>query len=127
MKILRNTTAGLIIAGMTALAGCSSYEGLKDDVQPVADAMCKFIGVENQIKTAAEAQDSIALDSLGKIRHQLQIEMTVLNQEFNQKYGKKFQDEGFQREYKKAMNDALMPCPHLSAHDREMMEEGKKQ
>ncbi len=123
---LKSAVAVLLVAASFVLGGCSSREKLKVEVQPIADAMCKFIDIQNQMKTAAEAGDSLAVDSLGRIRHQLQIEMTVLNQEFNKKFERKTQDEKWLRDYKKAMNEALLECPHLSAQDREMMEKGQE-
>lgn len=115
-------TAG--IAAAILLSGCGGNEELKENVQPVANAMCKFIEVQNLWKNAAEANDSVRIDSLNNIRQQLQIEMTVLNEEFKTKYGDKLNDEKFLKEYKKVMNDALLECPHLTKEDREMMEKG---
>ena len=83
-------TAGIVAAIL--LSGCSGSKELKEDVQPVADAMCKFIEVQNLMKNAVEANDSATIDSLSNIRHQLQIEMTVLNEEFKTKYGDKTND-----------------------------------
>jgi hypothetical protein len=121
---VRKVLFGVMIVGAMTLAACRSNEDLKEEVRPVADEMCKFIDVENQIKTAAKAADSAALDSLEKVRHQIQIEMTVLNQEFNGKFKDKIRDAEWLKTYKKAMNEALLECPHLSAQDREMMEQG---
>jgi hypothetical protein len=115
-------TSGLIAAIL--LSGCGGNKALKEDVQPVADAMCKFIDIQNQMKQAVEVNDSVRIDSLSNIRHQLQIEMTVLNEEFKSKYGEKTNNEKFLKEYKTLMNEALLECPHLSKEDREMMEKG---
>ena len=105
-------------------AGCGGNKELQEDVQPIADEMCRFIDIQNQLKVAVEANDSLKIDSLSMLRHKSQIEMTVLNEEFNAKYGKQSNDEAFLKEYKKLMNDALLECPHLSKEDREMMEKG---
>jgi hypothetical protein len=115
-------TAGLI--AVVLLSGCGGNKELKEKVQPIADAMCKFIDIQNQLKTAVEANDSVHIDSLTNIRHQIQIEMTVLNEEFNTTFKDKTNDEKFLGEYKKLMNDALLECPHLTKEDREMMEKG---
>jgi PBP1b-binding outer membrane lipoprotein LpoB len=115
-------TLGIIAALM--FYGCSGNKELKENVQPIADAMCTFINIQNQLKIAVEANDSARIDSLSVMRHQVQIEMTVLNEEFNAKYGNKNNDEKFLKEYKKVMNDALLECPHLSKEDRDMMEKG---
>ncbi len=120
---IRSLFITLAAASFILLGGCAR-ENLKEELRPISDAMCTFIGVQNQMKTAAEAGDSVALDSLGKIRHQLQIEMTVLNQEFNKKYERQSHDEKWLKKYKKAMNDNLLECPNLSQQDREMMEKG---
>jgi PBP1b-binding outer membrane lipoprotein LpoB len=105
-------TIGIIAALM--LSGCGGNKELKESVQPIADEMCKFIDIQNQLKMAVEMSDSARIDSLSNIRKQIQIEMTVLNEEFNAKF----------KEYKKLMNEALLECPHLSTEDREMMEKG---
>jgi hypothetical protein len=73
---------------------------------------------------AVEMSDSARIDSLSDIRYKIQIEMTVLNEEFNAKYKDKTNDEKFLKEYKKLMNEALLECPHLSEQDRKMMEKG---
>jgi PBP1b-binding outer membrane lipoprotein LpoB len=112
------------IIAVFLLSGCGGNKELKETVQPIADQMCKFINIQNQLKTAVEANDSVRIDSLSAIRHQVQIEMTVLNEEFNAKYKDKNNDEKFLKEYKKLMNEALLECPHLSKEDREMMEKG---
>ena len=112
------------IVAVIMFTGCGGNKDLKENVQPIADAMCKFIDVQNQLKAAVEANDSVMIDSLSAVRHQIQIEMTVLNEEFNTKYGNKTDDEKFLKEYKKVMNDALLECPHLSDEDRAMMEKG---
>lgn len=116
------TSAGII--AVLLLAGCGSNKELQESVQPIADAMCKFIDLQNQLQVAVEAGDSVHIDSLNAIRHQVQIEMTVLNEEFNTKFGDRKNDEKFLKEYKKMMNEALLECPHLSKEDREMMEKG---
>ena len=106
------------------LTGCGGNKELQENIQPIADAMCMFIDVQNQMKTAVEANDSVTIDSLSKIRQQLQIEMTVRNEEFKAKYNEKLNDEKFLKEYKQLMNEALLECKHLSKEDREMMEKG---
>jgi hypothetical protein len=115
-------TIGIIAALM--LSGCGGNKELKESVQPIADEMCKFIDIQNQLKMAVEMSDSARIDSLSNIRKQIQIEMTVLNEEFNAKFKDKNNDEKFLKEYKKLMNEALLECPHLSTEDREMMEKG---
>jgi PBP1b-binding outer membrane lipoprotein LpoB len=115
-------TIGIIAALM--LSGCGGNKELKESVQPIADEMCKFIDIQNQLKMAVEMSDSARIDSLSDIRYKIQIEMTVLNEEFNAKYKDKNNDEKFLKEYKKLMNEALLECPHLSEQDRKMMEKG---
>ena len=115
-------TIGIIAALM--LSGCGGNKELKESVQPIADEMCKFIDIQNQLKMAVEMSDSARIDSLSDIRYKIQIEMTVLNEEFNAKYKDKTNDEKFLKEYKKLMNEALLECPHLSEQDRKMMEKG---
>lgn len=113
-------TAGL--AAVIMLSGCGETKELKEKVEPIADAMCKFINIQNQLQEAVMQNDSMRTDSLTALREQLRIEMTVLNEEFQAKFAEKSKDEKFLKEYKKLMNEALLACPHLSKTDREMME-----
>lgn len=104
------------------LTGCSGNKELKKSIEPIADAMCRYIDIQNQLQTAMEANDSVRIDSLSTLRVKVQEEMTTLNEQFMAKYGDKKNDEKFLKDYKKVMNKALLDCPHLSAEDREMLE-----
>lgn len=113
-------TAG-IIAGIL-LTGCSGNKELKKSIEPIADAMCRFIDIQNQLQVAMDGNDSTRIDSLSTARIKVQEEMTTLNEQFMAKYGDKKNDEKFLKDYKKVMNKALLDCPHLSTEDREMLE-----
>lgn len=108
----------IILIGFT---GCGSNE-LDKDVAPIADAMCKFIEIQNNLKTAIEANDSVNIQKYSTDKHKMTIEITVLNNEFQEKYGDLVKDKEFGKKFKKAMNKAMVDCPALSAEDRDKME-----
>lgn len=119
MKI-RTALVALSVTAIIALAGCSNNT-LKKDVEPLADAMCRFIELENKLKAVQDTADSVTLAGLMDARKQLTIEMTVLNKEFQDKYGDKIKDADFGKKFGKIMNDQLLECPHLSKEDRDRM------
>ncbi|MFH1295968.1 MAG: hypothetical protein ABIJ04_01695 [Bacteroidota bacterium] len=116
---------GKMIALMTIalfwMTGCGNNE-LDQDVGPLADAMCKFIEIQNNLKGAIEANDSLNIQKYGAEKHKMTIEITILNQEFQEKYGDLVTDQEFGKKFKKSMNKVLIDCPHISPEDREKME-----
>lgn len=100
--------------------GCKNRE-LANDITPIAESMCRFIEVQNSLKIAMEANDSVAIHNFVTERNKIQVEMTILNQEFKDKYGEKVSDPEFGKKFKREMNKALLECPHISDIDREKM------
>jgi len=103
--------------------GCKG-DKLKEDIAPMADAMCRFIDVQNKLKASIESNDTVSMQKYMAEQKQMQVEMTVLNEEFKKKYSDKINDQEFGKKFSKVMNEALLECPHLSKEDREMMEKG---
>ena len=103
------------------IAGCGNNE-LDQDVAPLADAMCKFIEIQNNLKGAFEANDSLNIQKFSTEKHKMTIEITILNQEFQEKYGDLVMDQEFGKKFKKAMNKYMVDCPHLSTEDRDKIE-----
>lgn len=106
---------------MIGLAGCGSNE-LDNDVKPLADAMCKFIEIQNNLRTAIEANDSLNIQKYSAEKHKITIEISVLNNEFQEKYGDLVNNQEFGKKFKKSMNKGMIDCPALSAEDRDKME-----
>ncbi|MBL7110855.1 MAG: hypothetical protein ISS19_02800 [Bacteroidales bacterium] len=104
-----------------AITGCGNNE-LDKDVEPLADAMCKFIEIQNNLKGAFEANDSLNIQKFSAEKHKMNIEITILNQEFQEKYGDLVMDQDFGKKFKRAMNKYMVDCPHISPEDREKME-----
>ena len=124
---MKKRLAGLGLIILVFMTGCGNNKELKDKVEPIADAMCRYIEVENQRQAAMTAGDAFRIDSLETVRDQLQMEMTVLNEEFQEKFGDRNDDEKFLRKYKKLMNEALLACPHLSKQDRERLQKSAEE
>lgn len=120
MKIKGKIVALLAIA-VIGLTGCGSNE-LDKDVAPLADAMCKFIEIQNNLRTAIEANDSLNIQKYSADKHKMTTEITILNAEFNEKYGDLVKDQEFGKKFKKSMNKLMIDCPSLSAEDRDKME-----
>jgi len=120
MKI-KSLLLPITIIGLIGFSGCSNQ--LAEDVEPLASAMCKYIGIQNDLKKAVEGNDSINIHLFTAERNKLQIEMTILNREFNEKYGDKIKDQKFGKKFKREMNKAIIDCPHLSPEDRDRIKE----
>lgn len=111
----------LFLLAFTGLASCAD-ETLKKDVAPLAEAMCRFIEVENNLRNAIAVGDSMKMVRYEDEKHQMTIEITILNQEFQAKYGKQISDQEFGKKFRMEMNKAMIDCPHLSVKDRDRME-----
>lgn len=111
----------LLIAVIIVISGCGNNKELKKDVTNIADAMCKITGVMHKIR-AADPADSVLMADLKMEEKKWEIEMTILNQEFQQKYKSKLSDKKFQKEYAREIRKAIINCPNLSKEDRERYE-----
>jgi len=112
---------GLIVI-IFILTGCGEASAeLKKDTKNIADVMCKNIEAMNKLR-AANQNDSLQLAKLQMEAKQVQIEMTILYQEFKDKYKKKITDEKFKKSFAKELRQAMIDCPYLSAKDREQFE-----
>lgn len=120
MKIKEKMIA-LLVTLLIGFSGCGSNE-LDKDVAPLADAMCKFIEMQNNLKAAVEANDSLKIQRYSADKHKMTVEITILNNEFQEKYGDLVKDQEFGKKFKKAMNKAMIDCAALSAEDRDRME-----
>lgn len=120
MKI-KHILSILLIAVISIISGCGENKELKKDVANIADAMCKITGVMHKLR-AADPADSVAFAELQMEEKQCEIGMTILNQEFQQKYKSKLSDKKFKKEYSREIRKAILNCPHLSKEDRERYE-----
>jgi len=102
-------------------ASCSGTGGLKKDARNIADAMCKNIETMNKLRAVAPT-DSLKLEKIQTEAKQAQVEMTVLYQEFQQKYKDKIKDVKFNKEFSGYLRKAMLDCPYLSKEDRENFE-----
>ncbi|MFC2102701.1 hypothetical protein ACFLS7_06875 [Bacteroidota bacterium] len=109
----------IVVIGFT---GCSGSDELDKDVAPLADAMCKFIEVQNNLRAAVEANDSVNIEKYSAEKHKMTVEISVLNNEFQEKYGDLVKDQEFGKKFKKSMNRNMIDCQALSTEDRDKME-----
>lgn len=103
------------------ITGCGSNE-LDKDIQPLAETMCKFIEIQNNLKAAIDSNDSISIQKFSAEKHKMTIEMTILNKEFQDKYGDKISNQEFGKKFRISMNKAMIECPHLAPEDRDRMQ-----
>jgi len=115
----------LITASVFTLVGCSGNKELKKDAKGIADIMCKNIDVMNKLR-AADPADSVQLMKLQQDAKQVQIEMTIVYQEFKEKNKNKLEDEKFNKNFARELRKSMLECPHLSAKDREAFEKELK-
>ncbi|NQV03824.1 MAG: hypothetical protein HQ542_14330 [Bacteroidia bacterium] len=118
MKVKIFAFLAIALFGIT---GCGNNE-LDEDVAPLADAMCKFIEIQNNLKGAIDANDSLNIQKYSADKHKMTIEITVLNTEFQEKYGDLIKDQEFGKKFKKTMNKYMIDCPALSTEDRDKIE-----
>jgi len=103
------------------MVSCGGNTELDKDTKGIADAMCKNIEVMNKLREADPADTTLTLKLQGDAK-QVQIEMTILYQEFKDKYGDKAEDEKFNKDFSKKLRKFMLDCPHLSKKDREEFE-----
>jgi hypothetical protein len=108
----------LIIVGMLGATSCGSKYDLKEDAGKIGTSMCKSIDIMNQLK-AANPQDSDLVWKLRQDAKNTQIEMTILYQEFNKKWGDKTKKEDFTKAFGRELRKAMLDCKSLSKEDRE--------
>jgi len=106
--------------GIFAFTGCGDNR-LEKDVKPMANAMCKFIEIQNNLRDAIKANDSMNILKFSDDKDRMKEEMIKLNQEFQAKYGDLIQDQEFGKKFKKEITKLLIDCPYISAEDREKM------
>jgi outer membrane murein-binding lipoprotein Lpp len=120
-KLFLPACVGMILL----LSGCGNRE-LKEDAAKIGDAMCRNIEIMSKLK-AANPSDSAAIKKLRSQAHQLQVEMTIVYQEFGAKYGDKTRDPKFNKKFNRELRKAMLNCPSLSKKDRELFEQELKE
>jgi len=109
---------------MIFFAGCGGVNReIKQDAKNIADAMCKNIEAMNKLR-AANPGDSMLVEKLQMEAKQVQIEMTILYQEFKAKYKEQIKEEKFNKEFSKELRKAMLDCKSLSPKEREQFEKG---
>ncbi len=110
----------VILIGILILSSCGNAE-LKKDADTTADAMCRSIGAANELRKA-NPMDTANVIILQANLKKVTTEMTILNEEFKQKYGKKAQDASFNKKFAQLLRKAMLNCPNLSKEDKEQFE-----
>jgi len=109
----------LVTSGIFLFAGCGgASKELKQDAKNIAEAMCKNIEAMNKLK-AADPGDTAIIQELQEESKQVQIEMTILYQEFKNKYKEKVNEGKFNKEFAEELRKCMIDCPHLSAKEKE--------
>ncbi|HSN50634.1 MAG TPA: hypothetical protein VLR52_05335 [Bacteroidales bacterium] len=109
-----------ILIGVMILSSCGNAE-LQKDADATADAMCRSIGAANELRKA-NPMDTANIMVLQANLKKVTTEMTILNVEFKQKYGKKANDASFNKKFAKMLRKAMLTCPNLSKEDKEQFE-----
>jgi hypothetical protein len=122
---LKSFFLSAFIGVVLLFSGCGNRE-LKEDAARIGDAMCRNIEIMNKMK-AANPADSAVMQKLRSQAHQLQIEMTIVYKEFNDKYGEKTRDQKFTKKFNRELRKAMLDCPSLSKKDRELFEQELKE
>ena len=108
----------VILTGIIIFSGCKSNE-LKKDTDQIGDAMCRNIEVMSKLR-AANPNDTATINKLQADVKKIQNEMTILYQEFKQKYGDKVQDKEFNKKFSSELRRTMIDnCQSLSKQDRD--------
>jgi len=107
---------GSLLAVVFLFLSCGSSE-LQKDTEQIADAMCRNIEVMNKLRST-NPNDSVAVMKLQQEVKKLQIEMTVVYDEFKKKYSDRINDDKFNKEFAQKLRKSMLDCPHLSKEDR---------
>ncbi len=110
-----------ILSAALCLISCRGNTELDADTRGIADAMCRNIEVMNKLRAADPADSALTMKLQGDAK-QAQIEMTILYQEFKEKYAGKVEDEKFNKEFSRKLRKFMLDCPYLSKKDREEFE-----
>ena len=84
--------------------------------------MCRNIESMNKLRNADPA-DSMMSQKLQIEAHDIQIEMTIVYQEFKKKYQEKLNDPDFNKQFGKYLREAMLDCKCLSKEDRAKFEQ----
>jgi hypothetical protein len=121
---MKNPLLILMASVLFFFAGCGGVnKEIKQDAKNIADAMCKNIEAMNKLR-AANPGDSVLVQELQMQAKQVQIEMTILYQEFKAKYKEQTKEEKFNKEFSKELRKAMLECKSLSQKEREQFEKG---
>jgi hypothetical protein len=121
MKI-KNILFILMASGIVFFTSCGGVnKEIKQDAKNIAGAMCKNIEAMNKLK-AANPGDSMLVEKLQMEAKQVQIEMTILYQEFKAKYKEQLKGEKFNKEFAKELRKAMLDCKSLSPKEKEQFE-----
>lgn len=106
-----------------ALSGCNSgNRTLRKDAEKIADVMCRNIESMNKLRNVDQA-DSMMVQKIQLEAHDIQIEMTIVYQEFKKKYQEKLNDPDFNKQFGKYLREAMLDCKSLSKEDRAKFEQ----
>jgi hypothetical protein len=109
----------IIIISLILGSGCKRKNAdVMESAKQIGDAMCRNIEAMNKIR-AANPNDTATINKLQGDAKKVQIEMTILYQEFKKKYGEKANDKEFNKEFSNELRKAMLNCPSLSKEDRE--------
>lgn len=114
---------GVIFAlAMSTMTGCRPADRkLKEDVEKIADVMCRSIEVMNKLK-AADPADSVMVTNLQAEEQKIQTEMDVQYREFRERHAKELQEPEFNKKFSNYLRKAMLDCKYLSKEDRENFE-----
>ena len=114
-----------LLSGILFFTGChKKNKEFQKDVDGLGDVMCRIMEASNKIllTKSTDPLDTLTLQELQMKKHDLEIEMTILNTEFNQKYGKQTKDEKFVKDFGSEIKKSMLKCKYLSKEDREKYE-----
>jgi hypothetical protein len=96
--------------------GCMS-DPVEKDLKPIAGAMCRMIEAEKNVVLARKANDQSMAHKYRTEQLKIEAEITVINQEFREKYREQIDDEEFKRKVREYINKLLEDCPCISTAD----------
>ena len=115
----------ILISGILLFSGCHKQnKEFQKEIAELVDAKCRIMECSKLIQDAKSVVpiDSLAIQELQMKKKNAEIDMTILNREFNEKYAKVEKDPKFLKEFGNEMKKAMLNCKYLPKEYREKFE-----
>jgi hypothetical protein len=111
----------LITLGLISFSCKRENTVLKKEAEEIAAVMCENIGLMTQMH-CTDPTDTVTVNQLQAEYKEVLAKLKVLYGKLEGKYGKKFSDKAFAREFRKYLNASMLGCKLLKPEERALFE-----